>query len=286
MPIRKCVIPVAGFGTRFLPATKAQPKEMLPIVDKPILQYIVEEAVASGITDIILVTSSMKRSVEDHFDYSKDVEQWLETKGQKEMLAEVRKIAQMANFVYVRQKGSPGNGAAVLCAKSIIGDEPFAVAFGDDLFVGEKPRLKQLIEVFNQYQNPVLTGYTVEKADTEKYGMLEADKITGNIYQVKSVVEKPGPEKTPSLLAAPSGYILTPDIFDEIENLKPGKGGEKWLTDAINNLVKKRPVYACQIEGKYYDTGSKIGWLKANIELGLKHPETKDELKKYLSNLK
>lgn len=285
MKIRKCIIPVAGYGTRFLPATKAQPKEMLPVVDKPIVQYIVEEAVASGLTDIILVTNWSKRSVEDHFDYSRELEDWLAANGKKEAAAQVRKIAELANFTYIRQKGPLGNGSAVLCAEHLIGDEPFVVAWGDDLFIGEEPRLKQLIDVFLKYQHPVITAYKIQPEDTKKYGVIDGTRIEKNVYQVKNVIEKPGPKNAPSLLGSLGGYVLTPDIFKELHKIKPGKNKEVWLVDAINSLRQTRPLYACLIKSKYYDVGSKIGWLKANIELGLKHPETAKELKIYLKNL-
>jgi UTP--glucose-1-phosphate uridylyltransferase len=284
--IRKAIIPVAGYGTRFLPATKAQPKEMLPIVDKPIIQYIVEEVVASGITEIILVTGASKRAVEDHFDYNYELQNWLKKQGKEDIRQEIKKIADMANFIYVRQKGPYGNATPVLNCKHLIGNEPFAVLWGDDLFLSRKPRLKQLIEVYEKYTDPVLTAVKVTKEETKKYGMLEAQKVEKNVYQVKKIVEKPGPEKTPSFLATVGGYILTPDIFEEIENLKPGAGGEFWLAEAIANLLKKRPVYACEIEGTYYDCGSKIGWLKANLDFALKRPELRKELKEYLKTLK
>jgi len=284
--IRKVVIPVAGYGTRFLPATKAQPKEMLPVVDKPIIQYVVEEAVESGITDIIIVTGASKRAVEDHFDYNHELQSWLRKQGKEGLRQNIKQIASMANFIYIRQKGPYGNGTPVLCAKEIIGDEPFAVLWGDEFFYAKKkPRLKQLIEVYEKYTDPVLTGYPVQKKDTVKYGMLDATKIEPNVYQVKKVVEKPGPAKTPSLLASLGGFILTPDIFPILEKTKLGKGGELWLVDAIFALSKKRPVYACAVDATYYDTGSKIGYLRANIDEALRRDELKSDLKKYLKKL-
>jgi len=284
--ITKAVIPVAGYGTRFLPATKALPKEMLPIVDKPVVQYIVEEAVASGIKDIILVTGASKRAVEDHFDYSYELENWLEKTGKKEILANIRKIAELANFTYIRQKGPYGNGTPVLNAKYLIGDSPFAVIWGDDLVISKKPRLKQLIEVYEKYTDPVLTAYPVNIEDTKKYGILDAKEIEKSVYQVKTIVEKPGPQKAPSRLASLGGYILTPDIFEALESISLGKGGELWLVDAVFELSKKRPLYAKKIEGKYYDVGSKLGWLEANVELGLEHPEIRKEFKTYLKEIK
>lgn len=284
--IRKAVIPVAGYGTRFLPATKAMPKEMLPVVDKPVIQYIVEEAVASGIEDIILVTGASKRAVEDHFDYNLELQNWLQKQGKKEAKREIEEIANLANFIYIRQKGPYGNGTPVLNAREIIGNEPFAVIWGDDMFVGKgKPRLKQLIEVYEKYTDPVLTALNVSKEDTKKYGILDAININKNIYEVKNIVEKPGPGKAPSTLASLGGYILTPDIFEELEKTKLGKGGELWLVDAIFALSKKRPIYACEVIGNYYDVGSKFGWLKANIDLSLQRKDLNAEIKEYLKKI-
>lgn len=280
--ITKAVIPAAGFGTRFLPATKAQPKEMLPIVDKPVIQYIVEEAVASGIKDIIIVTGASKRAVEDHFDYAKELEVWLEKVGKKEKLEEIKKIAESANFIYIRQKGPYGNGTPVLNAKQIIGDEPFAVMWGDDIFANKTPCLAQMIRVFEKYTDPVLTACEVDDEGTEKYGILDFTPVERNVFQIKKIVEKPGPKKAPSHYAAVGRYILTPDIFKALEQTPLGKGGELWLVDAIFELAKKRPLYACKIEGKYFDIGSKIGWLCANIDFALRRSDTKDEIKKYL----
>lgn len=284
--IRKAIIPVAGYGTRFLPATKAMPKEMLPVVDKPVIQYIVEEAVASGIEDIILVTGASKRAVEDHFDYNLELQNWLQKQGKKEAKKEIEEIANMANFIYIRQKGPYGNGTPILNAREIIGDEPFAVIWGDDMFVGDKkPRLKQLIEVYEKYTDPVLTALKVSKEDTKKYGILDAVNIDKNIFEVKSIVEKPGPEKAPSTLASLGGYILTPDIFDILEKTKLGKDGELWLVDAIFALSKKRPIYACEVTGNYYDVGSKFGWLKANIDLSLQRKDMNAPIKEYLKSI-
>jgi UTP--glucose-1-phosphate uridylyltransferase len=285
--IRKVIIPVAGYGTRFLPATKAQPKEMLPIVDKPVIQYIVEEAVASGITDVILVTGASKRAVEDHFDYNYELQSWLKKQGKEEMRQEVKRIADMANFIYIRQKGPYGNATPVLSCREIVGDEPFAVLSGDDLLLdGKKPRLRQLIDVFEKYGDPVMTAIKVAKEDTKKYGILKAQKIEKNVYQVQDVVEKPGPEKAPSLLATLYGYILTPDIFEELDKLKPGQGGELWLPEAIAALLKKRAIYACEVDSTYYDAGSKIGWLKANVDLALERGDLKKDFSQYLKKLK
>ncbi|MEA3272757.1 MAG: UTP--glucose-1-phosphate uridylyltransferase GalU [Patescibacteria group bacterium] len=284
--IRKAIIPVAGFGTRFLPATKAMPKEMLPVVDKPVIQYIVEEAVASGIRDIILVTGASKRAVEDHFDYNYELQNWLKQQGKEKMRKEIKHIADLANFIYIRQKGPYGNGTPVLNAKEVVGDEPFAVIWGDDLIISnKKPRLKQLMNVYEKYTDPVLTAYQVKKEDTNKYGILDAIKVDKSVYEVKRVVEKPGPKKAPSTLASLGGYILTPDIFDILEKTKLGKDNELWLVDAIFALSKKRPLYACEVDGTYYDVGSKLGWLKANIDIVSKRSDLKTEFKKYLKTI-
>jgi len=284
--VRKAVIPVAGFGTRFLPATKAMPKEMLPVIDKPVIQYVVEEAVASGITDIILVTNISKRAVEDHFDDNQTLEAWLKASGKKEQLEEIRAIGRMANFIYIRQKGPYGNATPVLNARQVIGDEPFAVLFGDDFMVSKKPRLKQMIETFDKYGDPVLFTIKVTDEETKRYGIIDpAAEVEKGVYQLKGMVEKPGPEKAPSRLAAMGAYVLTPDIFEAIEKTKKGHGGEIVLLDAIFNLMKKRPVYAKLIEGQYYDTGSKIGWLKANLEIALNRPDMRDEARALVKKL-
>lgn len=284
-PVRKVIIPVAGYGTRFLPATKAQPKEMLPIVDKPILQYIVEEAVASGVEDIILVTSTTKRAVEDHFDRSSELEAWLSKQGKTESLNEIKKIAELANFVFLRQKGPYGNGTPILNARHLIGDEPFAVIWGDEPIFSAVPRLKQLIAVYEKYRGPVVTGYEVDDEGTNRYGIIKSHLLEGNVYQVDDIVEKPGPQAAPSRLASLGGYILTPDIFDLLARATPGRGGEVWLVDAIAKLRKTRSVYACKIEGTYYDVGSKLGWLQANVALALQHPELKEPFRTFLSSM-
>jgi UTP--glucose-1-phosphate uridylyltransferase len=283
--IKKLVIPVAGYGTRFLPATKAQPKEMLPILDKPIIQYVVEEAVASGIEDVILVTNLNKRAVEDHFDRFPELETWLTKQGKTKDLEQVKNIAELANFIYIRQRGPYGNGTPVLCAKHVIGNEPFAVIWGDEPFFGEIPRLKQLIEVYQQYDSPVLTGYEVNDEGTKKYAILKTKPVNNNIFEVEQIVEKPGPQKAPSRLASLGGFILTPDIFEILENAKPGQGGEIWLVDAIAKLKEKRKIYACQVKGDYYDVGSKLGWLEANVTFGLQHPELGSDFKKFLNSI-
>jgi len=284
--IKKLVIPVAGLGTRFLPATKAQPKEMLPVVDKPIIQYVVENAVAAGITDIILVTGPSKRAVEDHFSPNYELINWLKKQKKDDIAQEVKKIADLANFIFIRQKGPYGNGTPILCAKNVIGNEPFAVLWGDEFFyTPHKPHLKQLIETFDKYGDPVLTAYKVDNEGTKKYGILDALEVEKGTYQVKNLVEKPGPQNAPSKIAALGGYILTPDIFKALEQTKVGKGGELWLVDAIFKLLKKRPVYAKLIEGEYYDTGSKMGYLKANVDFALRDKSLGKEFKKYLKKI-
>jgi UTP--glucose-1-phosphate uridylyltransferase len=283
--ISKIVIPVAGFGTRLLPATKAQPKEMLPIVDKPAIQYIVEEAVASGIKTIVLITAQNKSSVEDHFDKNFGLEEYLEKTGKLQLLSRLRQITEMADFVYIRQKGPYGNGTPILNARAVIGDEPFAVIWGDDLVESKKPRLQQLIEVYQRYQSPVLTAYPVDDEGTKKYGIIEGEEIEPGIFKVKNIIEKPGPEKTFSRVAAIGGYILTPDIFEVLKQTSLGKDNELWLVDAIFNLARKRPIYACLIKGRHHDIGSKMGWLKANIEYGLKNEEIALELRSYLKEV-
>ena len=284
--IKKLVIPVAGLGTRFLPATKAQPKEMLPVVDKPIIQYVVENAVAAGITDIILVTGPSKRAVEDHFSPNYELINWLKKQNKDDIAQEVKKIADLANFIFIRQKGPYGNGTPILCAKNVIGNEPFAVLWGDEFFyTPKKPHLKQLIETFDKYGDPVLTAYKVDNEGTKKYGILDALEVEKGTYQVKNLVEKPGPQNAPSKIAALGGYILTPDIFEALENTKVGKGGELWLVDAIFKLLKKRPVYAKLVDGEYYDTGSKMGYLRANFDFALRDKKLGAEFKKYLKKV-
>lgn len=284
--ITKAVIPVAGFGTRFLPVTKAQPKEMLPIIDKPVIQYIVEGAVASGITDIILITGASKRAIEDHFDYNFELQNHLKKQGKDAARKEVKKIADMANFIYIRQKGPKGNGDAVLCAKSAIGDEPFAVIWGDELWsCPNTPHVKQLIDVYEKYGDPVLTAKEITKEETNKYGVIDGVDVDKDVLEVKELIEKPGPEKAPSLIGSLGGYILTPDIFKELETTKAGKGGELWLVDALVQLMKKRPLYAKKIDGTYHDTGSKFGWLKATLEFAKNHPELKDNFNNLMDSI-
>lgn len=286
-PVRKAVIAVAGFGTRFLPATKATPKEMMPIIDKPVIQYVVEEAVESGIKDIILVTSGTKRPLEDHFDDNESLELWLKKQGKLDLLKTIKRIGKLANFIYIRQKGPYGNAIPVLNAEPLIDkDEPFAVFFGDELVRNKVPRLAQMIETYNKYQDPVLAVIPVDAEGTKKYAIIDPQaKVDPHTYQIKGLVEKPGPEKATSRLGAIGAYILTPDIFKEIRAIKPGKGGEYWLVEAIFRLMKKRPIYAREIEGEYFDTGSKIGWLHANLAMALERPDMKDDVKKLMKKL-
>jgi UTP--glucose-1-phosphate uridylyltransferase len=284
--VRKVIIPVAGIGTRFLPATKAMPKEMLPILDKPVIQYVVEEAVQSGIEEVILVTSHTKRAVEDHFDVNPELESWLQKTGKKDMVREVRRITSLAKFVYIRQKGPYGNATPVLNAEHVIGSEPFAVMFGDEIFTGKVPRLKQMIDTFRRYGDPVLGVIPVDAEATRRYGMIDPKaKVSERVYEVKGLVEKPGPKKSPSRIASIGSYILTPDIFGEIRRLKPGHGGEYVLLDAILGLMKKRPVYARELQGEYFDTGSKIGWLRANVAMALKRPDMKTDARRMLKEM-
>ncbi|OGY69882.1 MAG: UTP--glucose-1-phosphate uridylyltransferase [Candidatus Jacksonbacteria bacterium RIFCSPLOWO2_02_FULL_43_9] len=283
MIIRKAIIPVAGFGTRFLPATKAQPKEMLTIVDKPIIQYIVEEAVASGITDIIIVTSSTKRAVEDHFDRNFELEYRLEQKNKTEALKEVRSISDLATFTYVRQPSPLGDGHAILQAAHLIGDEPCAVLFGDDVVAGHVPCLKQMMALFRKYNDPVIAIEQVPKKDVSKYGIIKAQKIEQRVHQIAELVEKPTPEKAPSNLAIIGKYIITPDVLSALAQVKPGKDGEIRLIDALKIVVKKHPLYGYEFEGTRYDCGSKLGLLKATVDFGLQHAELKQEFKQFLT---
>ena len=287
MKIRKAVIPAAGYGTRFLPMTKASPKEMLPIIDKPVIQYVVEEAVASGIEDIIIVTGYNKRAIEDHFDHGMELENYLEKASKLEQLEEVRRIARMANFIYIRQKGPYGNGTPILNAQPIIGNEPFAVLWGDEFIYAKPPRLQQMIDVFDKFGDPVISAVRIkDKKDLSKYGIAKVKEIENKIFEIEEIVEKPEPDKAPSNLATHGAYILTPDIFQALKSLKPGKGGEIWLTDGINALKSSHKIYAREIEnGKYYDTGNKLEYLKANVDFGLQRDDINDEFKKYLKSL-
>ena len=280
--VKKAIIPAAGLGTRFLPATKAQPKEMLPIVDKPTLQYIIEEAVASGIKEILIITGRNKKSIEDHFDKSVELELELEQKGKQDLLEMVRNISNMINIHYIRQKEPNGLGHAINCAKSFIGDEPFAVMLGDDVVDAEKPCLKQLIEAYEEYHTTILGVQQVANEDVDKYGIVEGKYIENGIYKVKDLIEKPDIETAPSNIAILGRYIITPEIFDILENTKPGKNGEIQLTDGLKALCKNQAMYAYVFEGKRYDVGDKLGFLEATVDFALKNPELRDGFLEYM----
>jgi len=284
--IRKAVIPVAGFGTRFLPATIAQPKEMLPIVDKPVIQYIVEELVDSGIEEIIFITGRGKRAIEDHFDPSFELEYLLDKKGKKDKLEEVRKISNLAKFVYVRQAKPLGNGHALLMAKEVVGDEPFAFCYGDDVIDAKVPAIKQMIQAYNKYQDLIVGVVEVPKSKVESYGIVDPKdkRVTDKIFELKGVVEKPAKHKAPSRYASVARFIFNPDIFEALENIKPGKQGELWVNDAVTRIFKKKSVYACNIDGTYYDCGNKLEYLKAVVNYGLKEKAVRKDLKKFIKD--
>ncbi len=287
--ISKVVIPAAGWGTRFLPATKAIPKEMLPVVDKPVIQYVVEEAVNSGIEDIIIITGWQKRAIEDHFDRGLELEDHLKEQGKTERLKKVQNIANLANFIYIRQKGELyGNGLPVLSAEAALDDEPFAVMWGDEFIQSNPPRLAQMIKAYEKHPGVIISGIRIkDKEQVSRYGIADIEKVDKNLFKIKEIVEKPEPDQAPSNLATHGAYILPPKIIKIIKNLEPGKDGEIWLTDAINVLIKNGyPVYACEIEGgKYYDTGNKLEYLKTVLRFALKRPEFSKELKKHFKNL-
>ena len=281
--VKKAVFPVAGLGTRFLPATKASPKEMLPIVDKPLIQYAVEEAMDAGITDIIFISSRTKRTVEDHFDKAYELETELEARGKKRVLELVQSIRPAGvNFIYIRQAEALGLGHAVLCAQPVIGDEPFAVILADDLIDGKPPVMKQMVEQYDFYQCSVLGVQQVAPAETGSYGIVDATPLETRVSRVNAIVEKPKPEDAPSTLGVVGRYILTPRIFHHIRDLKPGAGGELQLTDAIAALLIEQQVLAYAFEGVRYDCGSKLGYLQASVEYALKHPEVREEFAAYL----
>lgn len=288
MKVTKAVIPAAGLGTRVLPATKAQPKEMLTIVDKPSLQYIIEELVEAGIQDIIIVTGRNKNSIEDHFDFSYELEHTLKKDGKLELLNKVDSISSMANICYVRQNHPLGLGHAILKAKPFVGDEPFVIALGDDIVYNEeKPVAKQLIENYEKYGSSIVGCQEVRQEDVSKYGIVKpSKKLDDKTVEMEDFIEKPSLEEAPSRLACLGRYLLTPKIFDYLDNTKPGKGGEIQLTDAILDMLKNgEKVVAYEFDGKRYDIGNKFGLLKANIEFGLRNEETKEELRNYLQKL-
>lgn len=285
--IRKAVFPVAGLGTRFLPATKASPKEMLPVVDKPLIQYAVEEAVAAGITELIFITGRSKRAIEDHFDRAFEVEAELASRGKAALLKTVREIVPPhVKCIYLRQPQALGLGHAVLCAEPVVGDQPFAVILADDLIHGEPPVMRQMVDVFKREQCSLLGVQRVARADTRQYGIVAPGARRGNLHQVKSIVEKPHPDKAPSTMAVVGRYVLTPRIFHHLENVQAGAGGEIQLTDAIAALLADESVMAYPFAGTRYDCGSKLGYLKANVAYGLRHPEVAREFAAHLASLR
>lgn len=283
--ITKAIIPAAGLGTRFLPATKAMPKEMLPIVDKPTIQYIVEEAVASGIEDIIIVTGKGKRAIEDHFDYAPELEQNLKEKGKVDLLNKVQYSTNLANIHYIRQKEPKGLGHAIWCARKFIGDEPFAVLLGDDIVQSETPCLKQLINEYEETKHSIIGVQTVPNEETNRYGIIDPSFQDGRLYQVENFVEKPVLGTAPSNLAIMGRYILTPEIFEFLEKQEAGAGGEIQLTDAIQKLNQIQSVFAYDFGGKRYDVGEKLGFVKTTIEFALRNEEIKDDLVEFLEQM-
>lgn len=284
MKVRKAIIPAAGLGTRFLPATKAQPKEMLPIVDKPTIQYIIEEAVASGIEEILIITGRNKKCIEDHFDKSVELEMELEKNHKEDLLELVRGISDMVDIHYIRQKEPKGLGHAISCARAFVGNEPFAVLLGDDVVDSEVPCLKQLMNCYKEYKTSILGVQTVNQEDVNKYGIVDGIHIEDRVYKVKKLVEKPAIEEAPSNVAILGRYIITPQIFDILQNTKPGKGGEIQLTDALQTLIENEAMYAYNFEGKRYDVGDKLGFLQATVEYALKREELREPFIQYLTN--
>ena len=284
--IRKAIIPAAGLGTRFLPATKAQPKEMLPIVDKPTIQYIIEEAIGSGIEEILIITGRNKKCIEDHFDKSVELEMELKKNNKNELLEVVQDISEMVDIHYIRQKEPKGLGHAIRCAKTFVGDEPFAILLGDDIVYNEeKPCLKQLIDCYNEYKTSILGVQTVDRENVSKYGIVDGITIEDRVSKVKGLVEKPSVEEAPSNTAILGRYIVTPKIFDILDNTKPGKGNEIQLTDALMQLLKEEAMYAYNFEGRRYDVGDKLGFLEATVEYALRKPEIRDDFINYLRGI-
>jgi len=284
--IRKAVIPAAGLGTRFLPATKASPKEMLPLVDKPLIQYAVEEAVASGIEDIIIVTGRGKRAIEDHFDRSFELEENLKGNGKAQLLKDIRRISEVANFCYVRQSEALGLGHAVLCARHLIGNEPFAVLLSDEVIDSPIPALAQLIAVYDEGNGAVLGVQKVPQTDVSLYGIIANEPVAGGLHRVRDLVEKPAPADAPSRFAVIGRYVLSPDIFACLEETRPGKNREIQLTDALRLLARKAPLYAQEIKGQRHDAGDKLGFLKATVEFALKNPSLGPSFSRYLKQLR
>jgi len=285
LKVRKAIIPAAGLGTRFLPATKAQPKEMLPIVDKPTIQYIIEEAIDSGIESIIIVTGRNKRSIEDHFDRSLELEYALKKSNNEDLLKLVEDISNMVDIHYIRQKEPRGLGHAIYCARSFIGNEPFAVLLGDDIVHSRVPCLKQLINVYEEYQTTLLGCQYVDQSQVNKYGIVDGKLMENDIYKVKDLVEKPKVEEAPSNLAILGRYIINPRVFEILENTRPGAGGEIQLTDALKVLAMEEAMYAFSFEGKRYDVGNKLGYLEATMEFALRNHELREEFKEYIESL-
>lgn len=285
MKVRKAVIPAAGLGTRFLPATKAQPKEMLPLIDRPIIQYIVEEIVDSGIEDILIVTGRGKRAIEDHFDCCLELEAYLRERGKEEWLREIRQIAKMANIHYVRQCEPRGLGHAVLCARSFVGNEPFAVLLGDDIIRGEKPCLAQMLELFAEVQATVVAVERVPLKEISRYGVISGEEIRPRVFAVHDLVEKPKPEEAPSRWGITGRYIISPRVFDILAETPPGAGGEIQLTDALRVLAFEDKVFAYAFRGKRYDAGDKLGYLKATVEIALEREDLGPAFRAYLENL-
>jgi len=288
--VRKAVFPAAGLGTRFLPATKAQPKEMLPLVDKPLIQYAVEEAIHSGVQNIIIVTGRGKTAIEDHFDVSFELEHLLESRNKKDQLAAVRAVSDMINVAYVRQKEALGLGHAVLRARELVGDEPFAVILSDDVIDAEVPALRQLLDVYEFYGAPVLALMEVPKENISAYGVVDAEPVGHNggrdrLYRIRNLVEKPKPQDAPSNLAIIGRYVLTPDVFHSLETIEPGSGGELQLTDGLKHALRSRPIYGYRFEGTRYDAGDKLGFLKATVEFALKRYDLGEEFRTYLKSL-
>jgi UTP--glucose-1-phosphate uridylyltransferase len=284
--IRKAVFPAAGLGTRFLPATKASPKEMLPLVDKPLIQYSVEEAVASGIESILIITGRDKAAIENHFDISFELEQLLQSKGKIEMFEQVRAISEIAKISYTRQREALGLGHAIYQAKDFAGDDPFAALLADDIVDAEVPALKQMIDVFEKYDAPVIATMQVEGEAISRFGVIDAEEIEPNVFKIRDMVEKPAFADAPSDLAIIGRYIFTPDIFEAIEKTEPGAGGEIQITDAMRSLLKKRPFYAVKLDGTRHDAGDKLGFLIATVEFALKREDLGSEFREYLRGLK
>jgi UTP--glucose-1-phosphate uridylyltransferase len=286
--VRKAVFPAAGLGTRFLPATKAQPKEMLPVVDKPLIQYGVEEAIQSGIENIIIVTGRGKSSIEDHFDVSFEMEQLLEAKGKTDMLAMVRGISDMINVAYIRQKEALGLGHAILRAKELVGNEPFAAVLSDDVIASEKPCIRQLLDVYETHGASVVALMEVPPDQLSAYGVVDAEPVAGTngtLFRIRNLVEKPKKEDAPSNLAIIGRYVLTPDIFQCVESIEPGSGGEIQLTDGLKYMLRERPIFGLKFEGKRYDAGDKLGFLKATVEFALQREDLGPQFREYLKGL-